>query len=181
MAQMKIGSHRENVWSRTVPTGGRSNTVELNQRLVVFAGHGSYASITDAGVNEFFTVPRGVRIVFWCLHGNAFAGSDLDRRMHTNDFGSTKFDWDPDSNTRGLGTGLPEMYSPGSLCRNYRLTPPVGITLGNDDTRDKRFILVSDRGPLNIGHRLSDLLTQHWNVCNNATVHWAACRSVKAR
>jgi hypothetical protein len=156
--------------------------VELNQRIVVFAGHGSYASVTDAGQKEFFNVPVGVRIVFWCQHGHAFAGSELDTRMHTNDFAATKFDWDINHGALvGVAPGLPEVYGPGAQCRNYRLTPPTGLTLGNNPAKDRKFITMSDRGPQNIGYRLSDLLQTHWDVCRNATVHWAACRSVIPR
>ena len=170
------------VWQNAAPGSSRSATLELNQRIVVFAGHGSYASISDAGPNEYFIIPKGVRIVFWCLHGHAFAGSTLDSRMHTNDFRGTQFDWDINhAGGLGLAPGLPEVHEGGKLCRQYRLTPPAGLALGNDPVRDKRFVIVPDRGPQNIGHRLSDLLAQHSDICTNCTVHWAACRSIKAR
>lgn len=192
-------------FQRANPSAGlqRSDTLAMGNRSVVFAGHGSYAALTDVGGAEYFTVPAGMRIVFWCLHGNPFHGSGLDKRLHMGDFNPQEFnDATPLQDARaqaaaaaagrdpsevqgrafqmGAHRSLPEIFEGGSRCRQYRLTPPTGLSTGGG-AGDVRFVTVADRGPSGIGHRLEDLLILHRSVCINSTVHWAACRVVKHR
>lgn len=173
-------------------TAQRSDSLAIGNRSVVFCGHGSYAAQTDAGAAEYFTVPAGMRIVFWCLHGNPFAGSGLDKRLHTGDFRPQDFNEATPAQDAHAGAAqgpsfqmgahrtLPEVFEAGSRCRQYRLTPPTGLTLRTRGG-DARSVTVADRGAAGIGHKLEDLLQQHRSICLNATVHWAACRVVKHR
>jgi hypothetical protein len=177
-------------WSSASPSSGaaRSTSTVMGNRTVVFAGHGSFNALTDAGAAGTFVVPKGITIIFWCLHGNPFAGSNLDNRMHIGDFKPQDFNAStPDQQQAGgprfqMGAHktLPEVFKSGDTCRQYRLTPPTGLFLGNR-VGDDRFITVPDRGPQNIGYKLEDLLKLHSHICANANVHWAACRSVKQR
>jgi hypothetical protein len=91
--------------------------------------------------------------------------------------------WSLQDLPKNTGSAL-EIVKGGQLCYNYRLTPPRGLTLGNDPAKDPRFIInpkpvtstehISVRGLL-----LADLL--QLPACKNAIVHWAACRSIIAR
>lgn len=170
-----IGGHRPMPWTAARPTGGaRSQTVELgNHRVVVYSGHGSLNTITDAA-QLTFTVPMGITLVFWVGHGEPLAdaiGSRIDRRWNLQDL------------PNNTGSAI-EVIKGGQACYNYRLTPPRGLTLGNNPAQDPRFIInpkpvnstehISERGLL-----LENLLKDP--RCQNATVHWAACRSVIAR
>lgn len=184
---VEIGNQRVLVWqaARQHRGGGAHSTgFEIgNQRVVVFAGHGAYNAVTDAAPNDWFTVPGGTYIVFWALHGNPFQGSELDARLGSGQFRPQDFNVAQLSSRPqlfGVHRSLPEVVGPGERCRQYRLTPPVGIVLGNV-AHERRFITVPDRGPQNIGYRLEDLLAMHQDVTRNATVHWAACRVVKQR
>ena len=97
----------------------------------------------------------------------------------------------------------PEIVKGGEEIWNYRLLHPSGLTLGNAPASvpssqynppstansatmpkgvvgDRRFVIVP---PLNGG--LADqgvpilaLLAGHWNICDGATIHWCACRTV---
>jgi len=179
--------------ARPSPSAVRNPGIAIGNRTVVFSGHGKLCTRTDAPPNDSFVVPQGMTIVFWCAHGNPFAGTDLDRRLHIGDFQPQQFNeatpaqdaWAIAAGKTqgpafqvGAHRGLPEVIRAGQRCRNYRLTPPTGLVLGNR-AGDVRFVTVADRGPLNIGHRLSDLLQQHRDICQNATIHWAACRVEK--
>jgi hypothetical protein len=179
------------IWSQTKPKNFDNNAkqsgIEIgNTRVIVFAGHGSWNTVTDANPNDWFTIPNGTYVVFWCLHGQPFAGSQLDTRLGSAQFRPQDFnkhEHNPSSTNRlqlGVHRTLPEILEPGSPCRQYRLTPPDGLSLKNV-LGDNRFITVQDRGPQNIGYKLEDLLKLHNDKTLNATVHWAACRVVKAR
>jgi hypothetical protein len=174
---MHIGGHRKPPgWMSVQRTGGiaRSPTVEIgNQRIVVFSGHGSLNTITDSARLQF-RVPLGTRIVFWVGHGEPLAdaiGNRIDKRWGLQDL------------PNNTGAAL-EIIKGGDPCYNYRLTPPRGLALGNDPSKDPRFIInpkpvnstehISGRGIL-----LEELL--QLPACRNATVHWAACRSVMTR
>ena len=157
-------------------TGGltRSQTVEIgNHRVVVFSGHGSLNTTTDSGRLQF-TVPLGTTITFWVAHGLPLKdaiGTRIDSRWSLQDL------------PNNTGSAL-EVIKGGELCYNYRLTPPKGLTLGNDPSKDPRFIInpqpvtstehISMRGIL-----LEELL--QLPACKNASVHWAACRSIVVR
>jgi hypothetical protein len=174
---MLIGKHRQQppAWQPAAPkVKPRSQDVELgNHRVVVFSGHGSLNTITDASRLQF-RVPLGTTIVFWVAHGQPLddaIGTRIDRRWSLQDL------------PKNTGSAL-EIVKGGQLCYNYRLTPPRGLTLGNDPAKDPRFIInpkpvtstehISVRGLL-----LADLL--QLPACKNAIVHWAACRSIIAR
>lgn len=173
-----IGGHRQNTntWGSANPTPGvnRSANVEIgNHRVVVFSGHGSLNTLTDANQLQF-TVPQGMTIVFWVAHGQPLAdaiGNRIDRRWSLQDL------------PHQVGAAL-EIIRGGQLCYNYRLTPPRGLSLGNNPARDSRFVInpqpldstahISQRGLL-----FSDLVKLP--QCQNATIHWSACRSIIQR
>jgi hypothetical protein len=113
-------------------------------------------------------------LVFWVAHGQPLddaIGTRVDRRWSLQDL---------PANT---GSAVETIHG-GQRCYNYRLTPPKGLTLGNDPAKDPRFIInpqpvtstahISTRGLL-----LEDLLKNP--ACQMATVHWAACRSIVSR
>jgi hypothetical protein len=173
-----IGSHRTPPpgWMSATPTPGlkRSQNVEIaNHRVVVFSGHGSLNTITDSAHLQF-TVPMGTTITFWVNHTEGLddaIGTRIDSRWSLQDL------------PKNVGAAL-ETIKGGQLCYNYRLTPPKGLTLGNDPSKDPRFIInpqsvtstdhISTRGLL-----FADLI--QLPVCRNASVHWAACRSIMVR
>lgn len=167
---------------------GRAQGFEIGgNRNVVFAGHGSFATVTDKAPKHKFFVPKGMRIVFWVFDKEPFYGEELDRRRHISDLLNYQFHPTARGGTGAMVTNwqtvanhLPEVYEAGQPCRAYRLTPPTGLTLGNR-AGDERFITVADRGPENIGHRLDDLIQANLGLCTNATIHWAACRVHKDR
>ena len=170
-----IGNQRNKPagWLSVQPSAGitRSSKFELgNHRVVVFSGHGSLNTITDAARLQF-AIPMGTTLTFWVGHGEGLEdaiGTRIDRRWSLQDLPAQ------------TGSAL-ETLKGGDLCYNYRLTPPKGLTLGNDPTKDPKFIInpqpvtstdhISTRGIL-----LSDLLALP--ACRNASVHWAACRSI---
>ena len=171
-----IGSHRAppKSWTPGTATGSRSNAIEIgNHRIVVFSGHGSLNTITDSARLQF-QVPLGMTIVFWVAHGEGLAdaiGTRIDRRWNLQDL------------PHQVGAAV-EVIRGGGLCYNYRLTPPRGLTLGNNPQQDPKFIInpqpvdstdhISTRGIL-----LTDLLKNP--ACAMATIHWAACRSIAVR
>jgi hypothetical protein len=166
-------------WSKTAPSvKQRWTSGAIGNRTVIFAGHGSYASQTDAPPHDTFVVPTGMEVVFWVLHGNPFVGTDLDRRLHVGDFKPQDFnDATPaQDNLSATGRGrsfqigahkkLPERYKAGQACPQYRLTPPTGLT-PNNRPGDGRFVTVGDRGPLGIGYKLQDLIQMNSGICQN--------------
>jgi len=173
-----IGSHRQKPpgWLSKTPSAGlqRSGTVELgNHRVVVFSGHGSLNTITDSSRLQF-TVPLGTTITFWVNHGEGLEdaiGTRIDRRWSLQDLPAQ------------TGSAV-QVIKGGELCYNYRLTPPRGLTLGNDPAKDPRFIInpkpVTSTEHISMRGLLLEELIQ-LPACRNASVHWAACRSIVAR
>ena len=174
----QIGAHRmpATPWKGATATGTRSAKVEVgNQRFVVFSGHGSLNTQTDAG-NLQFTVPAGMTIYFWVAHGvglENLKGMMVDKRFGLQDL------------VKNTGSAV-EVLRGGDVCYNYRLTAPTGLTLGNDTSIDPRFITNKyagdPRAPVSVrGLLFKNLLKTHEQLCANANIHWAACRSIVDR
>lgn len=175
---LTIGGHRAKPpgWLSVTRTPGtaRHTSIELgNHRVVVFSGHGSLNTITD-GAHLTFKVPQGITLTFWVNHGEGLEdaiGTRIDRRWNLQDL------------PNNVGASV-EVLRGGDDCYSYRLTPPKGLNLGNDPSKDPRFIInpmpVTSTDHISIRGILLEELLQ-LPACRNASVHWAACRSVVAR
>ena len=175
-------------WVKASPRGAVRGTVEVAaHRRVVFAGHGSWNTITDAR-DLHFTLPKNTRMVFWVPHGEGlddWLGGIVDPRAHLQDL---------EALVRRLGErfgqapGMPEIVQGGQRVFNYRLTPPTGLTLGNSTGQDPRFITMSlppgvaPNAPVaQRSKTIRELFTEHADICAGSTIYWSACRSICAR
>lgn len=195
MSRARADTRADQLWRPASPSKGakRSDTVEIGgHRFVVFAGHGSLNTITDKDHLQIM-LPKGMTIVFWVRHGEALAdtvGHNVDKRFQLGDLAKRVFNCAKSQasfSLPGMPGDLPEILKGGTVW-NYRLTPPSGLSLGNNPINDSRFITnplkpgmspsapVKDRGIL-----LSDLLVKYASLCANATIHWSACRSIVDR
>ncbi|EKM99738.1 MULTISPECIES: putative adhesin [Acidocella] len=175
-------------------------------KRVIFAGHGSFNTITDKNFPKV-RLPPNITMVFWCLHGEELLdsiGSFIESHEDVNGL--------PDylseaAERAGYSKKVPEIVPGGSEIWNYRLTYPSGLSLGNKPANipsskynpainpaspaktppgipgDKRYVVmpplsgdIKDRGVPIIA-----LLAANWNICDGAVVHWCACRSIVAR
>lgn len=187
--------------ARVIRSGGT-----LKMKRVVFAGHGSFNTVTDAKYPKV-RLPPSVTMVFWCRHGEELLnviGEFVESSTDVSALPDYLLDL---ARQAGYSTDIPEVVKGGSEIWNYRLTYPSGLKLGNKPAKvpqsvynpaitpaapmkvpqgvvgDRRYVVVpplagdiKDRGVPIIA-----LLAAHWDRCDGAIVHWCACRSILNR
>lgn len=186
---------------RSIRSGGA-----LKMKRVVFAGHGSFNTITDAKFPKV-RLPPSVTLVFWCRHGEELL-NEIGQFVESSEDISRLPDYLLDrARSAGYSTDIPEIIRGGSEIWNYRLTYPSGLDLGKKPAAvpssvynppvapaapmkvpkgvvgDRRYVVVpplsgevKDRGMPIIA-----LLAAYWDRCDGAVVHWCACRSIVNR
>lgn len=185
----------------TAMAGGHAKPKE-----VVFAGHGSFNTVTDRNYPKV-RLPPSVTMVFWCHHGEALldtVGAYVEARKDVQQLPDHLLDMIA---ADGSNPDVPIIVRGGEEIWNYRLTYPSGLDLGNKPESipssvynppvtpsrpaampqgvvgDRRYCVVP---PLSgdIGDRgvpIIALLAGNWNICDGAIVHWCACRSIADR
>ncbi len=154
-------------------------------------------------------LPQNITLYFWCRHGEelidtvgAYIESHKDiRQLPKHLLKVVK--------QGGYSTDIPEIVHGGEEIWNYRLTYPSGLKLGAKSASggasrytgasgikgsishsepigvigDRRYVVLPPMdGKLHIAERgvpIIALLAAHWNICNGATIHWCACRSIR--
>ena len=206
MSLFSIGRHRSNAISAP-----RLTLPQTSQKPVVFAGHGSFNTITDAKYPKV-RLPPSVTMIFWCHHGEELLntiGQFVEQNKPLSELPdylqqqARSNSYDP--------TGIPEVVKGGSEIWNYRLTYPAGLQLGAEPGNVKSSVYNAPVTPQSTGRdphsyvrgvikddsycivpplsgELKDrgvpiiaMLAGYWNICNNNIVHWCACRSITAR
>ena len=95
-------------------------------KRVIFAGHGSFNTITDKNFPKV-RLPPNITMAFWCLHGEELLdsiGSFIESHEDVNGL--------PDylseaAERAGYSKKVPEIVPGGSEIWNYRLTYPSGL------------------------------------------------------
>ena len=178
---------------------------------MVFAGHGSFNTVTDAKQPKV-RLPPDVTMVFWCHHGEELLnsiGMFVEKRRPLCELpealkqDATRNGYDP--------RNIPEIVPGGSEIWNYRLTYPKGLDLAESPAsytqppsigpvqnprtvngaftttavvRDNSYCIVGPWEGSDVGARglpILAMLDANMSMCRGNIVHWCACRSIVAR
>jgi hypothetical protein len=177
-------------------------------RRVVFAGHGTFNTRTDANYPKV-RLPPNVTMVFWCRHGESLI-NEIAKYVESHENINALPDYLMElARQQGKSTDIPEVVKGGSEIWNYRLTYPSGLQLAKMPERiphsaynlpvtphpnaqaefpmgvvgDRRYVVMPPiTGDIrDRGVPIIALLAGNWNICDGAMVHWCACRSIRDR